>query len=537
MTQEASPLPRMGRAALVVSGGILLSRLLGFLRDVVLAAVLGATSTGDVYDAAFVLPDFLFYLVAGGFLSITFIPILSRYVAEGDIEGGWRAFAAVFKPVAVLVTLLTLLAMLFADRLVDAIYLRFPDFVGALAGDTDGGLTQEQLDQVTTLTRIVLPAQIFFVIGALFMAVQYTYERFLIPTLAPIVYNLAIIVGGIALRNSDIPAIGFAWGVLVGAISGHFLLQLYGARRAGLRWIRSVPISHPAFREYVVLAVPLMVGQSLIVLEEQLVRVFAQFGDPGSIFALGRARRLVMLPIGVIAQAAGVAAYPFLARMAAEGRLRELGRTLVTALRYVIFTSLAATALIVALSQPVVRVAFQRQNFTLDHTLVTASALVLYALGITAWGVQQVYARGFYARRQMWTPVVVGTTATLLAIPLMLWLSQDELFGVTGLALASSIAISAYAIALAVIWHRRLSTEGLTDLVSTLVRSLVAALLAGAAGWTAARLVLADSGLVSGASIVALVLGGLVVAAVYLGLSWLFRSPELLQLVARESTS
>jgi putative peptidoglycan lipid II flippase len=523
----------MGRAALVVSGGILLSRLLGFLRDVVLAAVLGATQSGDVYDAAFVLPDFLFYLVAGGYLAITFIPILSRYIADGDIAGGWKAFAAVFKPVAFLVVSLTLLALVFADRLVEAAYVQFPDAIGGLIGGAGDGLTPDQLDQVVTLTRIVLPAQIFFVLGALFMAVSYAHERFLIPTLAPIIYNAGIIAGGVVFRDSEIPATGFVWGALGGALVGNFLLQWWSAHRVGLRWARGVPLSHPAFREYLFLAVPLMLGQSLVVLEEQFIRIFAQFGNEGSIFALGRARRLNMLPVGVIAQAAGVAAYPFLARLAAEGRLRELSRTLVTALRYVIVASLVATATIVALAQPVVRVAFQRRNFTLDATLLTALALVFFGLSIAAWGAQQVYARGFYARSRMWTPVLAGTAASFVAVPLMLWMSQDDVLGVTGLALASSIGISGYALTLGILWHRAVGTEGLSGLLATLGRSAFAAGAAGAAGWKAADLVLSRTGLSFGGSLGAIGLGVTVIAAVYLALEWALRSPELRELAGR----
>ncbi len=526
----------MGRAALVVSGGILLSRLLGFLRDVALSAVLGATGSGDVYDAAFVLPDFLFYLVAGGYLSITFIPILSRYLAEGDTEGGWRAFTAVFRLVAVVVVSLTLVALVFAGDLVAFAYERFPDFVGSLTGAaSEGGLSADQISDVVTLARIALPAQVFFVLGGLYMAVSYTHERFLVPTLAPIIYNISIMLFGIALRDSAIPASGFVWGALIGAFLGHFVLQRWGAKRVGLTWIRGTAFWHPAVSEYVVLSIPLMLGQSLVVLEEQLVRIFAQFGESGSIFALGRARRLNMLPVGVIAQAAGVAAYPFLARLAAERRLTELGATLLTAARYVIVASAGATAALLALSQPIVRVALQRANFTASATILTASALVWFSLSITAWGIQQVYARAFYAMRQMWTPVLIGTTATLVALPLMVTLSDEERMGVIGLALASSLAVTGYAVALFLVWHQRTGFRDTSGVLRTAARSLLSASAAGLAGWKVADLILSETGLTFPGSLLAVLVGLLVVSGVYLGLSWLLGSPELRQLAGRLS--
>ena len=536
MTADGSLVPRMGRAALVVSAGILLSRVLGFLREVVLAAILGATATGDAYDAAFVIPDFLFYLVAGGYLSITFIPILARYLAREDREGGWQAFTAVFRIVGLLVGLLTLAAFVFAESLVTAVYERFPDLIASISGsETGDGLAAEQIDQVVTLTRIALPAQIFFVLGTLLISVQYAHERFLIPTVAPIVYNLAIIVGGVVMRDSANPGAGFVWGALAGAFVGHFLIQGWGAARLGLHWVPAVQWGHPAVKEYILLSIPLMLGQSLVALEEQLVRVFAQFGDPGSIFALGRARRLDMLPVGVIAQAAGVAAYPFLARLAAEHRLRDLTHTLMTAIRYVILASLAATALLGALSQPIVRVALQRANFTPAATVLTASALVFHSLSITAWGVQQVYARGFYAKKQMWTPVLIGTTATIVAIPLMVLLAGGDMLGVAGLALASSIAVTGYAVALAMVWHRRNGTDEVSGVLSALGRGLVGAVVGGLAGWRVSEAILAATGPTLGGSAVAIVAGGLTVGLLYLSLNWLLGSPEIRQLAGRMS--
>ncbi|MGH8873721.1 MAG: lipid II flippase MurJ, partial [Acidimicrobiia bacterium] len=323
------PGTRMGRAALVVSAGVLVSRLLGLVRDVVLAGLVGNTSAGDVYEAAFLLPDYLFYLMAGGYLSITFIPILSGYLAVGDRRGGWEALTAVARPVGTVMVVLTVAAMVAARPLVEAAFRGLPDLAGA------GGarLSASQLDEVASLTRIVLPAQVFFVLGSLFMAVQYAHHRFLIPTLAPVVYNLGIIAGGL-LGVGGRPAAGFVWGALAGAFVGNFALQVVGARRCGWRWERGVPLGHPALGQYLAMAVPLMAGQSVVVLDEQLTRVFGQLGEEGAIFALGRARRLNMLPVGMIAQAAGVAAYPFLARLAAEGRPAELSETVARAVRY-----------------------------------------------------------------------------------------------------------------------------------------------------------------------------------------------------------
>ena len=189
----------MGRAALVVSVGILLSRLLGYVRDAVMAGVLGAGTDADIYVAAFLVPDILFYLMAGGYLSITFIPILSRHIANHDEAGQWESFASIAKPITMGMIAITAVAMLFANQLVDFVYVSLPAW---LDSDATVAFGPADLAEVTHLTRIVLPAQVFFMLGSLLAAVQYARQRFILPSLAPLVYNVSIIAGGSLARHS-----------------------------------------------------------------------------------------------------------------------------------------------------------------------------------------------------------------------------------------------------------------------------------------------------------------------------------------------
>ncbi len=465
---------RMGRAALIVAGGVLISRVLGLLRDIVFASVLGADRFTDEYVLAFAIPDWINYLLAGGYMAVTFIPILSRHLAEGDEEAGWRAFSAIFRPVAIGMTVLVVIGMVAARPVIDLIA---PDF------------TPEQVDRTVRLTRIVLPAQVFFVTGSLFMAVQYAREKFFIPTLAPIIYNLGIIAGGVLMNvGADPPTPdGFAWGVLAGAIVGNFVVQWYGARQVGLRIRWGAGWRDPAVREYLALALPLMIGQSLVLLDEQLGRSFGTLAEDGGVTWLQYARRTMQVPIGIIAQAAGVAAYPFLARLAAEDRMEALNDNLGRALRYVVVLSLGAAAGLAALSLPIVRVLYERGLFDAADTTGTAAALVFFGVGVPAWGAQQVLVRGFYARRDMWTPVVVGTAATIAALPLY-WVLFEAL-DIRGLALASTAAITAYTGVLAAIWYARTGWEHLTPVLASAARAIPLAVLGGAAAWGAGELV------------------------------------------------
>ena len=515
----------IGMAALIVSGGIVLSRVLGLMRDLLIANLLGATSAGDVYFAAFFIPDLLFYLMAGGYMTITFIPILARYFVDDDDEGAWRSFAAVVRPVTIIMTALTVATIVFARPLVELLFVNLSDWLPV--SDAAKRLTEVQLDEVASLTRVVAPAQLFFLLGSLLMAVQYARRQFLIPALAPLVYNLSIIVGGLIswIGGSPSPA-GFIYGALAGAIIGNFSIQVFGARRAGLRWMPATPWRHPALWEYAVLALPLMLGQSIAVLDEQFVRIFGQWAGEGSITQLGLARRLNMLPVGMIAQAAGVAAYPFLARLFAEGRHSELATTLRKALQYVVFAGAAATAAVLAASQPAVKVVFERGEFTTAATIGTAAALVPYAFSIPVWGAHQLLARGFYARRQMWVPVITGTIGTAVGVGLYIWLF--DLMGTPGMALASTLAMTLYTVLMATVWYRRTGLGELWPLLASVGRSAVAAGLAATAGWWAVSSVtgdIASSGFWQ--SLGSLAVGALVVGVVFVGAAKTMRAPEL----------
>ena len=485
---------------MIVSAGVLVSRVLGQLRDIIFAALLGADGVTDQYVAAFRIPDFLNYLLAGGFLSITFIPIFSRYLAEDDEDGGWAALAAILKPIAAGIVALVGIGWVIAPAVIDAIY---PEFTAA------------QVAATVRLTRIVLPAQIFFVLGALFTAVQYAKGQFVVPSIAPIVYNLGIIVGGVAqaqLTGAPDPE-GFVWGALFGALIGNFALQLWGARRVGMRLPTGVSWRHPALREYLVIALPLMIGQSIVVLDETFMSTFGGLVGEGAQTHLLYARRTMFVPIGVVAQAAGVAAYPFLARLFADGRLTVMANTVDRTLRWVLTLSILAAGALASLSVPTIRVLFERNAFTSQDTAAAASALFFYSLAIPIWGGLQVLTRAFYARREMWTPVIVGTVATIAALPAYWFLQRS--FGLEGVAVASVLVLAAYTVALGTVWYRDDVNAGRVGaVVASAARAVPLAVIGGAAAWMAARWIgeLVGAGFVS--AVLTLVGGGITYVAV-----------------------
>ncbi len=505
---------RMGTAAAVVSASVLLSRLLGLGREALLAGLFGTTTEGDLYRFAFTIPDFLNYLLAGAFLTITLIPILSRYIERGDSEGASQAFTSVFRFVSVAIVALTAVMWVFADGLVGLV---FPEVV-------------DDHDRLVALTRIVLPAQVFFVVGALMMAVQYTHKRFVIPAMAPVIYNIGIIGGGlIGAATSEATPEAFLWGALIGSAIGNFAIQLFGARKTGT-WITQTA-GHSSVREYLVLAIPLMVGQSVAVLDEQFARVFGQV-EEGAASALTLARQLNMVPVGVIAQAAGVAAFPFLAGLAARGDNAKLIATTGRAARNTLFVATAATAGLIVLARPLVDVLYEYGQFNREDTELVATLLTIYALSIPAWGIQAILARHFYAKRKMWTPVLIGTFFTLVAIPVWLW-AYDSI-GVEGFAAASSAVMTSYATGLIVAWGFDSGWEAVRQLLPSLGRGAIAAGIAVLAAIPLQGAIFgtdADFNVLTGLG--SMGIGGLTALGVFLLVSYLLRAPELQDLTGR----
>jgi putative peptidoglycan lipid II flippase len=273
-----------------------------------------------------------------------------------------------------------------------------------------------------------------------------------------------------------------------------------------------------------------MLGQSVAVLDEQFVRLFGQI-DVGATAALSFARQLNMVPIGVIAQAAGVAAFPFLARLAAGGDLEELSRTTGRAARNTVFAAAAAMAALVVLARPLVSMLYQHGEFTAADGSLVARLLVLYSFSIPAWGLHQILSRHFYAKRMMWRVVLIGTAGTLIAIPV--WLGLYSAMGVEGFALASTLIMTAYALALLVAWGLDSGWSPVKALVPSILRGLLAAGVAAAVAYPIVSLMFAAEFIELWEAIAAVALGGLTTIAVFLGVSYLLRAPELRDLLRR----
>lgn len=458
----------MGIAALALGVSVFLSRVLGLVRDKVISYYFGTGSEADIYFTAFVVPDFLNYLLAGGYFSITLVPLLAKAFAE-DEEDGWRFFSAAVCWAALAVIALSLPAWLVTPKLAPLVA---------------PGFSPEAQSRLMFFLRIILPAQVFFLPGACFTAMLYYRRQFTAPALAPLVYNGCIILAGVLWlylfpeRGME----GFCWGVLAGAAAGSLLLPLLAVRSGGLRFYPS--LSHPYLKKVLLLALPLMLGQSIVALDEQFVRIFGSLTGDGGVSLLNYARRIMMVPVGVVAQAAGLASYPFLAALAASGELKKFDADLNRALLNTLLVALPLSLCLITVAEPVMRLIFRQGSFSAAAAAESGILLAVMLTGVGFWAVQQVLGRAFYAHQDTLTPALIGTAATAAVLPVY-WFGA-RMFGAAGVAVAGTLGVALYSAALCLVWRRRFGPDALQGVASRCFGALVVCLPACAAAYGAA---------------------------------------------------
>src|SRR5579864_9143245 len=457
-------------ATLLLMGTVMLSRIIGYVREAYIAYAFGAGAQTDAYVAAFTLPDWLNYIVAGGAASITFISIYTRFLAEKRYEDAEKTFSIIISVMTVVMIVGTVVAEIFA-----------PQFVRWFVQ----GFTPEKIALCVRLTRILLPAQIFFYVGGVVSAVLLSHRLFLFPAFGPLLYNVFIILGGV-LAGHKLGIASLAYGALIGSFVGPFLASVIGAARIGTGYRPSFDISNPAFREWVKLSVPLMLGFSLVTADDWILRHYASSGV-GDITRLTFAKRLFAVPIAVLGQATGQASLPFFARLFNEKRLKEFAGTVNDSVYRVAAASFLASGWMMVAALPLIDLVYRRGKFLFVDTQTSAIYFFWFSLSLALWSAQGLYARAFYAAGDTLTPMVAVTVITVLSLPIYSVLFHT--FGVVGLAWASDIGIGINLAALAGLLHFR----GLVSLGEMrwkeLGKAAAAAIIAGGISYEVAKVV------------------------------------------------
>ena len=425
-------------ATILLMVAMVLSRIVGYVREAYTAWAFGAGSTTDAYIAAFQIPDFLAYLVAGGTISITFVSIYTRFLAEKREEDAQKTFSVIITVMTLVLGIGVILAEIFAPQITR---LMFHNFKPA------------QLDLCVRLTRVLLPAQIFFYVGGIVAAVLSSRRLFFLPALGPLIYNGFIILGGVTLSRS-LGIAALAYGALIGTFVGPFLINAIGAARVGTGFSISFDVRNPAFREWVRMSIPLMVGVSLVSADDWILRYFAS-DSAGAISHINYAKRLLQVPIAILGQAVGQASLPFFSRLFGEKRMAEFANTVNGSVYRTAAAALLASSLMMAAALPLIDLVYRlpHGHFVFADSQATATFFFWFSLSLVFWAAQGLYARSFYAAGNTLTPMVASTLITVASLPMYRAL-YHALSGV-GLALASDVGIAANCLAMAILLHQR----------------------------------------------------------------------------------
>ena len=509
-------------AAGIVALGFLGSRLLGLLRSVAIADAFGTDPELSAYWVAFRLPDLVFQLLAGATLSAAFIPTFSRVRVRGGEAEAWRLASSVLNLIAIATAALAGLAFLLAPLIV-------PLLAPGLGEET--GRQGELHDLAVELTRLMLLSPILFGLSGMVTGVLNARQHFLAPAVAPMVYNASIIFGAVFLAG-PYGVQGLAAAVVLGS-AGHLLVQLPALRAVGMHWRPSLDVASAGVREVARLMGPRVLGLAAAQLNFVVVIFFASFVSDRAISAITYAFLIAMLPVGVVGMAISTAIFPTLAEQAATHQLATLRASVSRALRLILFLAIPASAGMVLLARPAVRLLLQRGAFDAQSTDLVVPVLLLYAAGIFAHAGIEILSRGFYALADTRTPVRFAVVAVVLNVVLCAALVGP--FGLRGLAAAASAAAIVEFVLLLRALDRRSGGLDLRGVAGSVARTLVATAVMGEVVFL--LLVLFEAGGADAAglrgSLLLTALGGAGGLLTFVLAAWAVRSEEYSAIVSR----
>ncbi len=444
------------KAAGLIGVATLSSRILGFVRDMMLAKLFGATPAADAFFVAYRVPNLLRELFAEGSMSAAFIPVFTEYHTLKTKRDAWELASATFTTLLTIVTAVTLLGILSAPGIV---WLLAPGF-------------HESPDRValtTLLTQVMFPYLVFISLAALAMGILNSMRAFAAPAFSPVFFNIVTIACMLFLAPwLSEPIVGVAIGIVLGGLA-QFAMQLPGLKGRGMLFGLRFQPGHPGVKRIGLLMVPSLLGLSVTQINITVSTILASYFSGGPTY-LFYGMRLIQFPLGIFGVALATAILPTLSAQAARGALDELRTTIGFGLRMIFFIILPAMLGLILLRQPIVHLVFEHGSFTKADTLATATALLCYAVGLWAFAGVRIIVSAFYSLQDTKTPAVTAGIAVGANVLLSLWLMT--LLDAAGLALATALASMLNGSILVALLHRRLGRVDWGSIVRSSCRVL-----------------------------------------------------------------
>lgn len=456
-------------AAAVIMFATLISALLGFIRTRLLIQYFFADkSVLDVFWAAFRIPDTVFQIFIVGALSSAFIPVFSRYLEKEKREEASMVASTMMNTVVGIMLVLTVGIFIWAEPLSRLVA---------------GGFSNEQIWQMVKLTRIMAGAQIIFGFSSFLTGIIQSHKRFLVPAFAPSLYNIGIILGTVLFSHS-LGIMGPAIGVIIGALL-HLIAQIPLAYKLGFTY-RPIITRHPAIREMSFLMLPRMITLSLSQIEQTILIAFSSWLSSGTVTIITIAQQLTNLPIRLIGVTIGQASLPFFAKETAKNNLKGLASMVNDSILQMLYLALPASAIILVLRIPLVRLAYGAGSFPWSETVLTGKLVAMFALAIAAGSLSHIIIRVFYALRDTRTPFIINALSTAINVGLSYYLLFVLETGIIGMAFAITIAdILETSILTIVLYH--VAQFSLTAIIKPFLKMLLAAVITTISLWVPLR--------------------------------------------------
>lgn len=481
---------KITKAAGMMSFATFISRILGYVKDMILAKFFGATGNADTFFVAFRIPNLLRELFAEGSMSSAFIPVLTEYQTKSGKGEANRLVRSVFIFILIFVGIICVLGIIFAPAIVSVIapgFLKEP----------------EKFSNTVLLTRIMFPFLLFISLAALTMGALNTRGVFFIPALAPAFLNIVTIISVIALSmHFTNPIVSVAIGITSGGLV-QFLIQVPSFFKQGYTLFKnkkskssdlnsslitrhqSLSFWHPGIKKIGLLIIPSTAGLAVAQINIFISTILASYLPEGSITYLYYSMRLIQFPIGIFGVAMGMAVLPALSEHAVRGRIDLLKEDFSFALRLLFFITVPAMVGLISLSEPIVSTLFQRGEFKYSNTIGTSNALIFYSFGIWAIVGVRTVTSAFYSMQDTKTPVKIAALAMILNIVMSITLMGPMKH--SGLALANSIASSFNFLMLFYFLRKKIGSIGTKKIVSSFLKTFFASLLMGFIGWAITR--------------------------------------------------
>ncbi len=461
--QTSKSTSTIAKSAGAVGGAVMCSRILGLIREQVFAGLFGAGNAYDAFVVAFRIPNLLRDLFAEGALSAAFVTVFTEYDTKKGKEQTWRLASNILVFLVIILSIITLTGIYFAEPLAVIYSKGFEKVPGKIL------LTAK-------LTQIMFPFLVVIASSSVVMGILNTKKKFFVPALSSSFFNLGSIIGGTSLALTfpkfGQPAIaGMAWGTLIGGCL-QLLIQLPTLKTTGFHFTPHLNLRSPGLKKILRLMLPATIGLSAVQINILVNTSFASHCAVGTMSWLQYAFRLVQLPIGVFGVAFSIAAMPVLAKYAAKNELEELKKTFVSSLTMVFSLTIPATAGLMILSHPIIRLIFEHGAFTSVATSRTAEALTFYAIGLFAYSAVKIMVPVFYALGITRYPVIgsfIAVIANIIFITFTINSLQHK-----AIALSLSISVSMNFLFLGFILYKKLTGFSLIYLGKSIFKILLA---------------------------------------------------------------